>query len=518
MSLAGKLGIFWRRARPGHSVIDRGGTPKRRAGDAQRVPVSCETGLACLFRLGIQNGVHTDTGAVRRRNVVDGPILPLSRLSALAGEFGLEAEHARLDWSALQTGSFANPPMLILNNTNAVILMGVRRGGAEEVAISDPLFRDGEIFFLGRAELERSWAGETLIVSPLPPTRDDAKFGFSWFTSKLFAERGLIRDVVVAALAMHLIALSVPIFFQILVDKVVPNQAFSTLYTITAGIFVLILFDGGFNYMRNYLLAFVTRKLDRVIATDTIDHLLRLPIDYFHANPSGVTAYKLQEANNVREFVASRLIQYLSRFSVSDHLSAGLADLFLAFDADRTRRLRRGLCSAERHVARVPHQIARRQRHRRAAQGVSVRDPERGRNDQDPGPRTPLDAAVAALHRRGRDQDPVARPHRRPRPQRRDEPRALHERRHRRARRAVRAERPDDGRRADRLQHAGVPAGAAADPRLHLDAGISARGIVAETAGPADADQARAGDRPAGAADPRPYRIRGRHLSLSRLA
>ncbi len=307
MSLARKLGTFWRRGRPARSVVDRGGAPKRRAGGAQAVPVSCETGLACLFRLGIQNGVHTDTGAVRRRNVVDGPILPLSRLSALAGEFGLEAEHARLDWSALQTGSFADPPMLILNNANAVILMGVRRGGAEEVAISDPLFRDGEIFFLGRAELERSWAGETLIVSPLPPTREDAKFGFSWFTSKLFAERGLIRDVVVAALAMHLIALSVPIFFQILVDKVVPNQAFSTLYTITAGIFVLVLFDGGFNYMRNYLLAFVTRKLDRVIATDTIDHLLRLPIDYFHANPSGVTAYKLQEANNVREFVASRL-------------------------------------------------------------------------------------------------------------------------------------------------------------------------------------------------------------------
>jgi ATP-binding cassette subfamily B protein len=35
--------------------------------------------------------------------------------------------------------------------------------------------------------------------------------------------------------------------------------------------------------------------------------LLRLPIDYFHANPSGVVAYKLQEANNVRDFLASRL-------------------------------------------------------------------------------------------------------------------------------------------------------------------------------------------------------------------
>jgi ATP-binding cassette, subfamily B, bacterial HlyB/CyaB len=314
VSLAEKLASTWQRKRPGPAlqlVAASAGAdlPRQGAGreETAAAPVSCDTGLACLFRLGVQTGVYADIDAVRRRNVVDGPTVPLARLAALAGEFGLIASPTRLDWQALTTRAFAHPLILVLANTNAVVLMGVRRGGAEELAVSDPLFRDGEIFFLGRDEFERAWHGAALVVTPLPPSREDAKFGFSWFTSKLFAERGLIRDVVIAALAMHLIALSVPIFFQILVDKVVPNQAFATLYTITAGIFVLILFDAGFNYMRNYLLAFITRKLDHVIATDTIDHLLKLPIDFFHTNPSGVTAYKLQEANNVREFLASRL-------------------------------------------------------------------------------------------------------------------------------------------------------------------------------------------------------------------
>jgi subfamily B ATP-binding cassette protein HlyB/CyaB len=274
--------------------------------DAAAAVVSSDTGLDCLFRLGIQSGVYADIGAVRRRHFVDGPTFEIARMAELAGEFGLCAERARLDWQALRTRPFSQPLLLILANANVVILLGVRRGG-EEVAISDPLFRGGAVFFLTRAELERSWRGEALIVTPRPPDTKDAKFGFSWFLEKLFAERRLLRDIVVAAVAMHVIALSVPIFFQILVDKVVPNQAFSTLYTITAGVLVLILFDAGFNFMRNYLLAFVTRKLDQVIAIDTIAHLLTLPIDYFHANPSGVTAYKLQEANNVRDFLASRL-------------------------------------------------------------------------------------------------------------------------------------------------------------------------------------------------------------------
>jgi len=269
--------------------------------------VCCETALACLFRLGAQNGVYAEVGAVRRRNLIDGDTLSVSRLVELAGEFGLRAERARFHWDSLRTTPFSHPILLLLENKNVVVLMGMRPDGPEEAAVSDPLFRDGEPFFLGRADLERAWHGDALVITPLPPGKADAAFGFSWFTSKLFAERRLMRDVVVAALTMHLIALSVPIFFQLLVDKVIPNQAFSTLYAISAGVGVLILFDAGFNYLRNYLLAFITRKLDHQVATSTIDHLLRLPIDYFHANPSGVVAYRLQEANNVRDFLASRL-------------------------------------------------------------------------------------------------------------------------------------------------------------------------------------------------------------------
>src|SRR5262249_43052617 len=153
------------------------------------------------------------------------------------------------------------PFLIVLKNTNVVIVEGVRRDEVEEVAVSDPLYRDGDVFFLPRADLERAWDGVALIIEPLPPSKEDTSFGFSWFTTKLFAEKRLMRDVVFGALTMHLTSLSVPIFFQLLVDKVIPNQAFSTLYAITAGVGILVLFDGGFNYLRNYFLAFITRKL-----------------------------------------------------------------------------------------------------------------------------------------------------------------------------------------------------------------------------------------------------------------
>src|SRR5258708_36332189 len=98
--------------------------------------VLSETALACLFRLGAQNGVYAEIGAVRRRNLIDGDTVPAARLVELAGEFGLRGERAHFDWESLRTTPFIHPLLLLLANNNVVVLMGMRRDGPEEVAVS----------------------------------------------------------------------------------------------------------------------------------------------------------------------------------------------------------------------------------------------------------------------------------------------------------------------------------------------------------------------------------------------
>src|SRR5258708_5198363 len=140
--------------------------------------VLSETALACLFRLGAQNGVYAEIGAVRRRNLIDGDTMPVARLVELAGAFGLHAERARFDWDSLHNTPFSHPILLLLANKNVVALMGMRRDGSEEVAVSDPLFRDGEPFFVARAKFEAAWRGDALVITPLPPSTTDTGFGF----------------------------------------------------------------------------------------------------------------------------------------------------------------------------------------------------------------------------------------------------------------------------------------------------------------------------------------------------
>lgn len=162
--------------------------------------VVCASALACLFRLGVRHGTYAEIGGVRRRNLLNGDTLPISDLITVAGEFGLRAESAQFDWKGLCSTPFSHPPLLALRNGHVVTLMGLRRNGPEEAAISDPSRNDGEVFFVPRQHLERVWGGTAVIATPLPPRQDEATFGFSWFTSKLFGERRLLRDIVAAAL------------------------------------------------------------------------------------------------------------------------------------------------------------------------------------------------------------------------------------------------------------------------------------------------------------------------------
>lgn len=153
--------------------------------EASREPVaSCDAAFSCLLQLGGKSGGN-QVGAVHCRNVVNGETLSISRLIELAGDLGLEAEHARLDWQRLQALGFSRPLLALLKNSNVVVLTGGGRGGVSEVAVWDPLNPFGEILFVPREDFERAWTGHALIIAA-PPSNGagtSPSLDFCWFTS-----------------------------------------------------------------------------------------------------------------------------------------------------------------------------------------------------------------------------------------------------------------------------------------------------------------------------------------------
>ncbi|HEX4185244.1 MAG TPA: hypothetical protein VHY78_05230, partial [Stellaceae bacterium] len=151
---------------------------------SQEPLASCDAAFSCLLQLGGQSG-GGEIGAVHCRHVVNGETLSISRLIELAGDLGLKAEHARLDWQRLQALGFGHPLLALLKNTNVIVLTGGGRGGVSEVAVWDPLNPFAEILFVPREDFERAWTGHTLIIttSPSNGAETSPSLDFCWFTS-----------------------------------------------------------------------------------------------------------------------------------------------------------------------------------------------------------------------------------------------------------------------------------------------------------------------------------------------
>lgn len=143
---------------------------------------SCDAVFSCLLQLG---GQSSEVGAVHCRNVVNGETLSISRLIELAGDLGIKAEHARLDWYRLHAPGFSYPTLALLKDTNVVVLTGGGRDGGAEVAVWDPLNPYEEILYVSREDFEREWTGHALIITTSAPhqTAISPSSDFCWVTS-----------------------------------------------------------------------------------------------------------------------------------------------------------------------------------------------------------------------------------------------------------------------------------------------------------------------------------------------
>ena len=153
------------------------------------------------------------------------------------------------------------------------------------------------------------WTGEIVLLKRIYKLDDtNRRFGLSWFGPEFWRQRALLRNVVIAALAMHVLALAVPIFFQIVIDRVLVYLSISTLAVIGIGVVLAILFDAAFNWLRGYFVLRTASRIDIRLARTTFRHLMSLPISFFDPARAGVVTKHMQQGTQIREFLTGRLL------------------------------------------------------------------------------------------------------------------------------------------------------------------------------------------------------------------
>jgi subfamily B ATP-binding cassette protein HlyB/CyaB len=163
------------------------------------------------------------------------------------------------------------------------------------------------------AGLMALWCGELVLLRPGRGLEGGSArtFNLGWFLPSLVKYRKLFIEVVLASLLLQLFALVTPLFFQVVMDKVLVHRGFTTLNVLAAGFLVVVIFDALIGGLRNYLFSHTTNRVDVELATKLFRHLLDLPLAYFETRQVGQTVARVRELETIRQFITGGALTLL---------------------------------------------------------------------------------------------------------------------------------------------------------------------------------------------------------------
>src|SRR5208337_1191601 len=157
-------------------------------------------------------------------------------------------------------------------------------------------------------ELARETGGQALLVARRVggAGANPKTFGMRWFLPTIWRYRRPLGHVLAASLFVQIFALTAPLIFQVIVDKVLTHKGYETLFVMIAGLVVIGLFDVLLQYLRAYALSHTTNRIDVELGQRLFAHLLRLPISYFETRSAGQTVARVRELETIRTFLTGQ--------------------------------------------------------------------------------------------------------------------------------------------------------------------------------------------------------------------
>lgn len=238
-----------------------------------------------------------------------------TRFRRIAQDLELVVSPRPLSWRALRGLGNAYPAILLLPSGASLLLSAFDTDPdtGEEVVVSarkNPDTGQYLLDFVTQADLRENRGGTIYLFKKANADRTaEGSFNLMWFVREALRQKAIFLQIILAALMIHATGLAVPLFFQIVVDKVLVHESFQTLNVLGVAILVILVFQGLFKFLRNYLLAFATSKIDMRTATRTFGHLVRLPLGFFQHHTAGVLTKHMQQTDEIREFLTGNVLK-----------------------------------------------------------------------------------------------------------------------------------------------------------------------------------------------------------------
>ncbi len=256
-----------------------------------------DSGLSCLLLIAHfyhlpANGEHLAHGHGK-------PGLPFSSTEIIhAGRsLGLKVQSTESDWDRL--GKTALPAVVQHTSGQFFILAAIKEG---KVLIQNPFEPAPQS--LTEEQFKQSWSGQAILFTRRASLGNLAgQFDISWFVPALMKYKKLFLEVLLASFFLQLFALLTPLFFQVVIDKVLVHHGLTTLDVLTVGLLAISVFEVVLSGLRTYLFSHTANRVDVILGAKLFKHLLALPIAYFEARRVGDSVARVRELESIRNFL-----------------------------------------------------------------------------------------------------------------------------------------------------------------------------------------------------------------------
>jgi ATP-binding cassette, subfamily B, bacterial HlyB/CyaB len=270
---------------------------------AQPAPAAAiDSGLACLVMLSQFHAVAADPEKLRHEFSRDGQAMDVVDILNAAKSLGLVA--ARRQPSRVRLALAALPAIAAAKDGGFFILARVDQ---DKALVQEPGASGPQVLEL--AALFERWSGELIqITSRASLAGEMAKFDFSWFIPAVVKYRRPLVEVLLVSFVLQFFMLVTPLFFQVVMDKVLVHNGLTTLHVVCIGLLVISVFDVVLTGLRSYVFAHTSSRIDVELGARLFRHLLGLPMAYFTARRVGDSVARIRELETIRSFLTGNAI------------------------------------------------------------------------------------------------------------------------------------------------------------------------------------------------------------------
>jgi ATP-binding cassette, subfamily C, bacterial LapB len=276
-----------------------------RTGDPAAVPDEL---LSCLLILARSHGeTITREGAMAGLPAENGRLTP-ALFERAAHRAGLSSKVLAIPLDGIKTELL--PAILLLEGNRACVLLGQGQG-ADALRVVYPELGDAPLD-VARQKLEADYIGRAIYARPRvrfdarSPVVKTTRSGH-WFWGVIAENGGLYRDVLLAAFVANLFAVAMPMFTMNVYDRVVPNQAFDTLWALSLGLLLVLLGDLVLRTLRGRFVDLASSRADVKLSAYIMERVLGTRMEQ-RPPSAGSFASNLRAFESVRDFIGSATV------------------------------------------------------------------------------------------------------------------------------------------------------------------------------------------------------------------